>query len=160
MNVSDGLLPEQVRRNFWSLWERKEGGEREAEGGTGKVMIVYTVVVCSPNLSTLLTTLLPSLSYLVWNRISSVLSRKVTWHFPSSTPSTPTFTTTTSSPYTHTQYTWTMMFSLREWEINSWQKKFWDPAGIWTQDFLNTSEMLLPLSHLDPSGRGVKRQAT
>ena len=30
------------------------------------------------------------------------------------------------------------------------KKKIRDPAGIQTQDLLNTSQMLLPLSHLDP----------
>ena len=53
------------------------------------------------------------------------------------------------------------MFGLREWEINPW-KKIQDPAGIRTQDLLNTSQMLLPLSHLDPwqrSGRqAIHRQ--
>ena len=40
-----------------------------------------------------------------------------------------------------------MMFLLREREINPCEK-FQDPAGIQTQDLLNTSQMLLPLSHL------------
>ena len=48
-----------------------------------------------------------------------------------------------------------MMFLVREWEINP-QKKIRDPAGIWTQDLLNTSQTLLPLSHLDPLGRGAE----
>ena len=42
---------------------------------------------------------------------------------------------------------------------NKSMEKFWDPAGIRTQDLLNTSQMLLPLSHLDPWQRRV-RQAT
>ena len=33
-----------------------------------------------------------------------------------------------------------------EWEINQ-RKKIQDPAGIWTQNLLNTSQTLLPLSH-------------
>ena len=35
-------------------------------------------------------------------------------------------------------------------------KKFQDPAGIRTQDLQNTSQKLLPLSHLDPPGRGAE----
>ena len=31
-------------------------------------------------------------------------------------------------------------------------EKIQDPAGIRTQDLLNTSQTLLPLSHLDPPG--------
>ena len=45
-----------------------------------------------------------------------------------------------------------------EWEINP-RKKIRDPAGIRTQDLLNTSQTLLPLSHLDPWQRSG-RQAT
>ena len=41
-----------------------------------------------------------------------------------------------------------LMVLLREWEINP-LKKIQDPAGIRTQDLLNTSQMLLALSHLD-----------
>ena len=39
----------------------------------------------------------------------------------------------------------------RVWElhVSPW-KKFLDPAGIWTQDIVNTSRTLLPLSHFDP----------
>ena len=41
-----------------------------------------------------------------------------------------------------------------EWEINFTEK---DSAEIQTQDFLNTSQMILPLSHLDPTpGRGME----
>ena len=51
-----------------------------------------------------------------------------------------------------------MMFLLREWEINPQEKQkqkqkneqIQDPAGIPTQNLLNTSQTLLPLSHLDP----------
>ena len=35
----------------------------------------------------------------------------------------------------------------REWEINS--KEFHDPAGIQTQDLLNTSQTFLPLNYFD-----------
>ena len=38
-------------------------------------------------------------------------------------------------------------------------KKIWDPAETPTQDLLNTSQTLLPLSHLDPWQRS-RRQAT
>ena len=38
-------------------------------------------------------------------------------------------------------------------------KKIRDPAGIGTQDLLNTSQTLLPLSHLD-HWQGSGRQAT
>ena len=51
-----------------------------------------------------------------------------------------------------------MMFALREREINPW-KKIQDPAGIRTQDLLNTRQTLLPLSHSDPWQRS-RRQAT
>ena len=51
-----------------------------------------------------------------------------------------------------------MMFLLREREKDP-QKKIWGPAGIQTQDLLNTSQTLLPLSHLDPWQRSG-RQAT
>ena len=58
---------------------------------------------------------------------------------------------------------WMMFFLwLREWEINPGQKKIQDPAGIRTQDLLNTSQMLLPLSHFHPwqsSGRQAKQAA-
>ena len=41
-----------------------------------------------------------------------------------------------------------------EWEINFTEK---DSAEIQTQDFLNTSQMFLPLTHLDPTpGRGME----
>ena len=39
------------------------------------------------------------------------------------------------------------------------EKKFQDPAGIRTQDLLNTSQNLLQLSHLDPLQK-IRRQAT
>ena len=42
---------------------------------------------------------------------------------------------------------------------NKSMKKIRDPAGIRTQDLLNTSQMFLPLSHLDPWQRSG-RQAT
>ena len=45
-------------------------------------------------------------------------------------------------------YAMIIMFLLREREINP-REKFQDSAGIWTQYLLNTSQMLLPLSHLD-----------
>ena len=51
-----------------------------------------------------------------------------------------------------------VMFLVREWEINP-RKKIQDPAGIRTQDLLNTNQTLLPLSHLDPWQRSG-RQAT
>ena len=37
---------------------------------------------------------------------------------------------------------WCFFLWLREWEINPGQKKIRDPAGIRTQDLLNTSQML------------------
>ena len=40
-----------------------------------------------------------------------------------------------------------MMSLLRECELNPQEKQ---SAGIQTQDFLNNSQTLLPLSHLDP----------
>ena len=42
---------------------------------------------------------------------------------------------------------------------NKFMEKIRDPAGIRTQDLLNTSQMPLPLSHLDPWQRSG-RQAT
>ena len=46
---------------------------------------------------------------------------------------------------------WWSMFLLREWEINPRGKKIWDPVGIHANpNQLNTSHMLLPLSHLTP----------
>ena len=51
-----------------------------------------------------------------------------------------------------------MMFLLRKREINPFEK-FQDSAGIRTQDLPNTSQMPLPLSHLDPWQRST-RQAT
>ena len=42
------------------------------------------------------------------------------------------------------------IFAERVRNISAKKKKIWDPAGIQTQDLLNTSQMLLPLSHLDP----------
>ena len=39
------------------------------------------------------------------------------------------------------------------------REKIRDQAGIWTQDLLNASQTLLPLSHLDPRQRNG-RQAT
>ena len=50
------------------------------------------------------------------------------------------------------------VFAEREREINPCEK-FRDPAGIRTQDLLNTSQTLLPLSHLDPWEKSG-RQAT
>ena len=52
-----------------------------------------------------------------------------------------------------------MMFLLREREINKSIENIRDPARIRTQDLLNTSQMLLPLSHLDP-WQSSGRQAT
>ena len=42
---------------------------------------------------------------------------------------------------------------------NKSMEKIQDPAGIRTQDLLNTSQMLLPLSHSDP-WQTIRRQAT
>ena len=39
---------------------------------------------------------------------------------------------------------------------NKSTEKIQDPAEIRTQDLLNTSQTLLPLSHLDPWQRGVE----
>ena len=48
-----------------------------------------------------------------------------------------------------------------DWESEKYihGKKIRDQAGIWTQDLLNTSQTLLPLSHSDPWQRS-ERQAT
>ena len=45
------------------------------------------------------------------------------------------------------------IFLVTEWEINS-PKKIRDPARLRTQDLLNTSQTVLPLSQLDPWQRG------
>ena len=56
------------------------------------------------------------------------------------------------------RHSWMMMFLLREWEIKS-TKKIQDVVGIRTQDLLNASQTLLPVSHSNPWQRS-RRQAT